>query len=87
MRPLDVVLSITSATNSLFLNSFDKLWDSGYNLMGVYPLRNIGWMKNRITTGLKFIIGAFRMTFNKRICEKCICVVFMQRSGYRKNIV
>ncbi len=71
-----------------FLNSFDKLWDSGYNLMGVYPLRNIGWMKNRITTGLKFIIGAFRMTFNKRICEKTdfpFCEDFYRTLNYFKN--
>lgn len=71
-----------------FLNSFDKLWDSGYNLMGVYPLRNIGWMKNRITTGLKFIIGAFRMTFNKKNCEKTdfpFCEDFCRTLNYFKH--
>ncbi len=52
-----------------FLNSFDKLWDSGANLMGVYPIRNIGWMKNRITTGLKFCIGSHRINFNKKKYE------------------
>ena len=53
-----------------FLNSLDKLWDSGYNLMGVYPLRNIGWMKNRINNKLTFCVGAFRITFNKREAER-----------------
>ena len=52
-----------------FLKSFDKLWDSGANLMGVYPIRNIGWMKNRITTGLKFCIGSHRINFNKKEYE------------------
>ena len=53
-----------------FLNAFDKLWDSGYNLHGIYPIRNIGWRKLRINNNLTFCAGAFRMTFNKKEYEK-----------------
>ena len=52
-----------------FLNGFDKLWDSGYNLHGIYPIRNIDWRKLRINDNLTFCCGAFRMTFNKKAYE------------------
>ena len=53
-----------------FLDGFTELDKANLNLFGVYPIRNIGWMKDRTTDGLKFIVGAFNMTFNKRAYEK-----------------
>ncbi len=52
-----------------FINGFRKLWESGYNCFGVYPLKNIDWMKMRINDKLTYITGAFRLTFNKREYE------------------
>tara|TARA_R110001632_G_scaffold126691_1_gene240469 strand:- start:1521 stop:3614 length:2094 start_codon:yes stop_codon:yes gene_type:complete len=53
-----------------FIEGFRKLWESGYNCYGVYPLRNIDWMKMRFNDKLTYISGAFRLTFNKREYEK-----------------
>ena len=41
-----------------FKNAFDELKKEELFIWGIYPVRNPFFMKNKITTGLKFIIGA-----------------------------
>ena len=53
-----------------FIERFSELEKSNLNVLGVYPVSNTYYMKDRICDGLKFIIGAFRMTFNQPQYEK-----------------
>tara|TARA_R110000787_G_scaffold2453_1_gene9748 strand:+ start:1867 stop:4230 length:2364 start_codon:yes stop_codon:yes gene_type:complete len=75
-----------------FLDGFTEMNQKNLNLYGVYPLRNSGWMKDRTTESLKYIIGAFNLTFNKRECEKLeadydyhLCEDFVRTLKYFKS--
>ena len=51
------------------IDGFTKLEDANLNCYGIYPIKNAYFMKKRCAIGLKFIIGSFRMTFNKPLYE------------------
>ena len=54
------------------IDGFTELEDANLNCLGIYPIKNSYFMKERSVIGLKFIIGAFRLTFNKHSYENNI---------------
>ena len=49
-----------------FKEAFERLNIEGLYIWGIYPVRNPFFMKNTVTTGLKFIIGALYGYINRR---------------------
>jgi hypothetical protein len=43
--------------HEFFQEAYDVLLERGLYLWGIYPVHNVGWMKNTVTTSLKFVIG------------------------------
>ena len=58
-------LKIVSNLDSLFKQAFKLLKNKGLYLWGVYPVKNAKFMKNKITTNLKFIIGVVHGYINR----------------------
>jgi hypothetical protein len=51
------LIKITNV-DKFFKDAFDRLKKEKLFIWGIYPVRNPFFMKNNVTTGLKFIIGA-----------------------------
>ena len=51
------LMKITNV-DKFFKDAFDKLKKEKLFIWGIYPVRNPFFMQNKVTTGLKFIIGA-----------------------------
>ena len=58
-------LKIVSNLDSLFKQAFKLLKNKGLYFWGVYPVKNAKFMKNKITTNLKFIIGVVHGYINR----------------------
>jgi len=58
-------LTKVSNLDSLFKQAFKLLKNKGLYLWGVYPVKNAKFMKNKITTNLKFIIGVIHGYINR----------------------
>ena len=53
----------------LVSDSINFMMSNNIKMMGILPTKNAFFMKNHISTDLKFIIGQFRVFFNKKYCE------------------
>ena len=54
----------------LIYSTFLTLKMSNLRLAGLYPVNNYYFLKDKITTDLRFIIGQVKIFFNTPICEK-----------------
>jgi len=53
------------AVDTFFKEAFTRLKTEGLYIWGIYPVRNPFFMKNNVSTGLKFIIGALYGFINR----------------------
>lgn len=53
--------------HKLFTQAFDKLEDEKLYIWGIYPVKNPFFMKDNVSTGLKFIIGAAYGYINRKL--------------------
>lgn len=53
----------------LVSDSINFMISNNIKMMGIQPTNNTFFMKNSISTDLKFCIGQFRVYFNKKYCE------------------
>jgi len=53
----------------LVSDSINFMLSNQIKMMGILPTKNPFFMKNHISRDLKFIIGQFRIFFNKKYCE------------------
>lgn len=51
--------------DKFFRDAYDELKKHGLYIWGIYPVRNPFFMKPKVTTDLKFIIGVLRGTINR----------------------
>jgi len=51
--------------DKFFRDAYDDLKKNGLYIWGIYPVRNPFFMKPKVTTDLKFIIGVLRGTINR----------------------
>lgn len=63
--------------------AFDFTKSVGAELWGVYPVKNAFFMKDQITTDLKYIIGAFYGIFNR----KSLVSTIDQNEDYERTIL
>tara|TARA_R100001086_G_scaffold163583_1_gene88240 strand:- start:398 stop:1894 length:1497 start_codon:yes stop_codon:yes gene_type:complete len=54
----------------LILHSYNLLKQNNLKLLGIYPVNNPFFMKDKYTTDLRFCIGQMRFYFNDRQCEE-----------------
>jgi hypothetical protein len=57
-RPETAKLIKITNVDRFFKDAFDRLKKEKLFIWGIYPVNNAFFMKNKVTTGLKFIIGA-----------------------------
>ena len=60
----DKLKPITNLDN-FFQQAFKKLKEKGLYLWGVYPVKNAMYMKNKLTTDLRFVIGVVHGYINR----------------------
>ena len=62
---VSTVLKSISNLDNFFQQAFKKLREKGLYLWGVYPVKNALFMKNKLTTDLRFVIGVVHGYINR----------------------
>lgn len=55
---------------TLILETTERMIEKGVSLAGIYPCDNPFFMKYNISYDLRFIIGQFKIFFNRKACER-----------------
>ena len=70
LSPCKSKTDILDNFEELIYSTFLTLKMSNLRLAGLYPVNNYYFLKDKITTDLRFIIGQVKIYFNTPICEK-----------------
>ena len=73
--------------NQFFLDAYEKLKREKLFIWGIYPVRNPFFMKNNISTGLKFIIGALHGYINRKLPELRPSIKAEGKEDYEQGIL
>ena len=66
---IDITGSPIKSLHYLVSDSINFMMSNNIKLMGIQSTNNTFFMKNHISSDLKFIAGCFRIFFNKKYCE------------------
>lgn len=73
--------------DKFYKEAFAKLDKEHLFMWGIYPVRNPFFMKNTVTTGLKFIIGAMHGYINRKLKELEPSTSADQKEDYEQSIL
>ena len=62
-------LKILDNLDDFIITTSKMMKNENINLCGLYPINNSYFMRPTFSTDLKFIIGQFKLFYNKKICE------------------
>lgn len=78
-------LEIVKDLSSFFNMAFNELIKSGLYIWGIYPVKNIMFMRQNTTYDLRFIVGFFYGFINRK-CEGLLCTNINEKEDYMTTL-
>jgi hypothetical protein len=73
--------------DAFFKEAFQKLSQDGFYIWGIYPVRNPFFMKDKVTTDLKFIIGTLYGFINRHDTSLQPSSAIKEKEDYEQSIL
>lgn len=82
----DKELTRVTDVHQFFKDAFDKTRSEGLNIWGIYPVHNPFFMKDTVTTDLKFIIGTLYGYINRKTDTIQPSSLIKEKEDYEQSI-